>query len=129
MWFVRVFVARETQGWAINKCDYVPVIAEFFARETQDFASLQADAILMPIPKPSASKSIYAISCVSRGKNAFILTTSFHAFHCHGLLVRRKILRLYWEEMHLLSAISSHVHVGWNGRETQDFASLLGYRH
>ena len=34
------FFARETQGWAINKCDYVPVIAEFFARETQDFASL-----------------------------------------------------------------------------------------
>ena len=33
--------ARETQGWAINKCDYIPVIAEFFARETQDFASLQ----------------------------------------------------------------------------------------
>ena len=33
--------ARETQGWAINKCDYIPVIAAFFARETQDFASLQ----------------------------------------------------------------------------------------
>ena len=34
------FFARETQGWAINKCDYVPVIAAFFARETQNFASL-----------------------------------------------------------------------------------------
>ena len=33
--------ARETQGWAINKCDYIPGIAVFFARETQDFASLQ----------------------------------------------------------------------------------------
>ena len=33
--------ARETQGWAINKCDYIPGIAAFFARETQDFASLQ----------------------------------------------------------------------------------------
>ena len=33
--------ARETQGWAINKCDYIPAIAAFFARETQDFASLQ----------------------------------------------------------------------------------------
>ena len=31
---------RETQGWAINKCYYAPVIAEFLARETQDFASL-----------------------------------------------------------------------------------------
>ena len=34
------FFARETQGWAINKCDYVPVIAALFARETQNFASL-----------------------------------------------------------------------------------------
>jgi hypothetical protein len=33
--------ARETQGWAINKCDYIPGIAAFFARETQDFTSLQ----------------------------------------------------------------------------------------
>ena len=33
--------ARETQVWAINKCDYIPGIAAFFARETQDFASLQ----------------------------------------------------------------------------------------
>ena len=43
--------ARETQGWAINKCDYVPVIAEFFARETQNFASLLADAIVISIFK------------------------------------------------------------------------------
>ena len=107
----------------------MPVIAEFFARETQHFASLQASAIVMPIPEPFACKSIYAKSCVSQAIYAFILTTSFHAFHCHGLLVRRKILRLYWEEMHLLSAISSHVHVGWTGRETQNFASLLGMRH
>ena len=35
------WIARETQGWAINKCDYIPGIAAFFARETQDFASLQ----------------------------------------------------------------------------------------
>ena len=38
---IAAFFARETQGWAINKCDYIPGIAEFFARETQDFASLQ----------------------------------------------------------------------------------------
>ena len=34
------FFARETQGWAINKCDYMPFITAPFARETQDFASL-----------------------------------------------------------------------------------------
>ena len=32
--------ARETQGWAINKCYYMPVIAALFALETQNFASL-----------------------------------------------------------------------------------------
>ena len=74
----------------------MPVIAEFFVRETQDFASLQAAAIVMPIPKPSASKSRDVKSCVSRTINAFIPSISFHSFHCHGLLVRRKILRLYW---------------------------------
>ena len=107
MWFVRVFVARETQ----------------------DFASLQAAAIVMPIPKPSSCKSRDAKFCVSQAIYAFIPSTSSHAFHCHGLLVRRKILRLYWEEIHLLSAISSHVHVGWTGRDTQHFAHILGMRH
>ena len=38
---ITALFARETQGWAINKCDYMSVIAAFFARETQDFASLQ----------------------------------------------------------------------------------------
>ena len=37
---ITALFARETQGWAINKCDYMPGIAEFFARETQYFASL-----------------------------------------------------------------------------------------
>ena len=34
------FFALETQGWAINKCYYMPGIAAFSARETQNFASL-----------------------------------------------------------------------------------------
>ena len=34
------FFARVTQGWAINKCDYMPFITALFARETQNFASL-----------------------------------------------------------------------------------------
>ena len=37
---ITAFFARETQGWAINKCDNMPVIATIFARETQNFASL-----------------------------------------------------------------------------------------
>ena len=33
-------LASHKQGYAIKRCEYVPFIAEFFARETQDFASL-----------------------------------------------------------------------------------------
>ena len=65
----------------------IAFITAFFARETQNFASLLADAIVMPIPKPSASLSGDAKSCVSRGRNAFILTILLHTFHCHRLLV------------------------------------------
>ena len=32
--------ASHKQGCPINRGDYMPVIAEFVARETQDFASL-----------------------------------------------------------------------------------------
>jgi hypothetical protein len=44
---VAEFVACETQGCHINRVDYMPVIAEFVACETQDFASLLADAIII----------------------------------------------------------------------------------
>ena len=74
----------------------MPVIAEFLARETQDFASLQADAILMLIPKPSASKSICKI----------LRLTSNICIHPH----------------HIISRIS----LPWFACETQNFASLLG---
>ena len=37
---ITALFARETQGGAINKCYYMPVIAALFARETQNFASL-----------------------------------------------------------------------------------------
>ena len=33
-------LASHKQGYAINRVDYMLVIAEFIARETQDFASL-----------------------------------------------------------------------------------------
>ena len=33
-------LASHKQGYAIKRCEYVPFIAEFFARETQYFASL-----------------------------------------------------------------------------------------
>ena len=39
--------ASHKQGYAIDRGDYVPVIAGFIARETQDFASLQADAVII----------------------------------------------------------------------------------
>ena len=82
----------------------MPFVAALFVRETQDFASLQADAIV-----------------VTDGKQH------------DGMLIkpkqRRKILRLYWggcaicwsDEMPFVAALFV--------RETQNFASLLGGRH
>ena len=37
---IAVFFVRETQGWAISWSEDMAVIAAFVARETQDFASL-----------------------------------------------------------------------------------------
>ena len=111
----------------------MPVIAEFFARETQDFASLlgwrhhykcwkQRDIVCGLTKVETQNLASHKQVCtINWGEMCLSLLSLF--------LVRRKILRLYWEEMHLLSAISSHVRVGWTWRETQHFASLLGMRH
>ena len=40
-------LASHKQGFAICRGDYMPVIAAFTARETQNLASLQADAIII----------------------------------------------------------------------------------
>ena len=34
-------LSRETQAYAIKRCEYISAIAAFTPRETQDFASLQ----------------------------------------------------------------------------------------
>ena len=44
---IAAFVACEMKGYAIDWGDKMAVVAEFVARETQDFASLQADAIII----------------------------------------------------------------------------------
>ena len=44
---VTTFFARETQGGAITGGEDMSAVAAFVPRETQDFASLQADAIDM----------------------------------------------------------------------------------
>ena len=41
-------------------------------------------------------KSRDAKSCVSQGGKAFFLSVFIASVYCHGLIVRRKILRLYW---------------------------------
>ena len=74
----------------------MPVIVEFVARETQDFASLQAAAIVMPIPKPSSCKSIYAKSCVSTGRKCIYCQRYHRMCMWDGRDGRRNILRLYW---------------------------------
>ena len=38
--------ASHKQGYAIDRGDKMSVVAEFVARETQDFASLLADAVI-----------------------------------------------------------------------------------
>ena len=39
--------ASHKQGWRINRGEDVEAFVVLFARETQDFASLQADAIVI----------------------------------------------------------------------------------
>ncbi len=43
----------------------------------------------------AANKSRDAKSCVSQARNAFVLSVFTASVYCHGLIVRRKILRLY----------------------------------
>ena len=43
----------------------------------------------------AANKSRDAKSCVSQGGKAFFLSVFTASVYCHGLIVRRKILRLY----------------------------------
>ena len=47
---IAALFARETQGWAINKCDYAPVITAFFARETQGGAINKCE-ICLSLPR------------------------------------------------------------------------------
>ena len=44
---IAAFVACEMKGYAIDWDDKMAVVAEFVACETQDFASLLADAIII----------------------------------------------------------------------------------
>ena len=43
----------------------------------------------------AANKSRDAKSCVSQARKASVLSTFIACVYCHGLIVRRKILRLY----------------------------------
>ena len=46
----------------------------------------------------AGSKSRDAKSCVSQERNTFVLSVFIASAYCHGLLGRRKILRLYWAD-------------------------------
>ena len=56
----------------------------------------------------------YCGFCPGDARNAFITSISLYALYCHGLLVRRKILRLYWagaiESVSIKSIIIPAVH-------------------
>ena len=49
---------RETQAYAIKRCEYISAIAAFTPRETQDFASLQGGR-LCNFNLKTASKLLY----------------------------------------------------------------------
>ena len=101
--------------------------------------SVSAESVTSNITS-AANKSRDAKSCVSQGGKAFVLSVFTACVYCHGLIGRRKILRLYWadaikyirknqgyythstkvetqnlashkEERHLFSAYSSHAYI------------------
>ena len=49
-------LASHKQGCTINGYGYMPAVAAFFPRETQNFASLQADASIELIKKTPNDK-------------------------------------------------------------------------
>ena len=87
--------------------------------------SVEAADFMDDICRP---KSRDAKFCVSRGNICCYCQWFIEWVYWRGLLVRRKILRLYWGYMLLLPADYWMGVLVWVARETQDFASLLGGR-
>ena len=82
-------------------------VAEFLVRETQDFASLQADAIVVIYgklhdgmrSKPKERRKILRLTSMDMLFIGVMECLSLLRF----LLVRRKILRLYWADAIIIS--------------------------
>ena len=76
----------------------------------------------------AANESRDARFCVSRRGICDYCQRFVEWVYWYWRNVRRKILRLYWGDMLLLTAVCWMSVLAWAGRETQDFASLLGWR-
>ena len=74
-------------------------------------------------------KSRDAKSCVSQGGKAFFLSVFIACLHCHGLIGRRKILRLYWADAIKYIRKNQGYYMHSTKVETQDFASHKQGKH
>ena len=66
-----------------------------------------------------------AMACISRFAYVLNVVACGWVLACDGLLVRRKILRLYWLTPLLLLCEGCLFKLRWVARETQNLASLL----
>ena len=108
----------------------MPFVATFFVRETQNFASLQADAIVVTDGKLhdgmlSKLKQRRKILRLTSNDSLFVWAMECLSLLCF-LLVRRKILRLYWGGFAIYWGDGMPFVAALFVRETQNFASLLG---
>ena len=71
----------------------------------------------------AANKSRDAKSCVSQARKAFVLSVFTASVYCHGLDVRRKILRLYRADAIEYITKNKGYHTHSTKVETQNLAS------
>ena len=77
----------------------------------------------------AANKSRDAKSCVSQWEKHLFSAYSSHARYCHGLIVRRKILRLYWADAIKYIRKNQGYYMHSTKVETQNFASHKQGKH
>ena len=72
----------------------------------------------------------YCVFCPGDARNAFITSISLYALYCHGLLVRRKILRLYLADAIVISDGNGRMlYVGNQSRDAKFCVSQVRLRN
>ena len=77
----------------------------------------------------AANKSRDAKSCVPQARKAFVLSVFIASVYCHGLIVRRKILRLYRADAIEYITKNKGYHTHSTKVETQNLASHKQGKH